>query len=259
MKSKKVIALGLASCVLLSQPLYAAQPLKGNTKPRGPMKGKPAVVAVQKDQVKEVRFTTKKITSTEDGLVLDICIPVIEGFTDIKFQKKLNDTIEKQIMKDKKDMEQEVKKYLHDAKKQDLKISPYKLQVDYDIKSSGDILSFTITTGVSYGNNSMERVDSYNIDEKGNQLLQLKDLFKEGSDYKKIIVAEIEKQIKAQEDNKVVYFKGNKGYKNISATQAFYIQGDSVVITFPKYSIAPGFMGTPEFKIPFSMLKDLLK
>ncbi len=259
MKSKKVIALGLASCVLLSQPLYAAQPLKGNMKPKGPMKGKPAVVAVQKDQVKEVRFTTKKITSTEDGLVLDICIPVIEGFTDIKFQKKLNDTIEKQIMKDKKDMEQEVKKYLHDAKKQDLKISPYKLQVDYDIKSSGDILSFTITTGVSYGNNSMERVDSYNIDEKGNQLLQLKDLFKEGSDYKKIIVAEIEKQIKAQENNKVVYFKGNKGYKNISATQAFYIQGDSVVITFPKYSIAPGFMGTPEFKIPFSMLKDLLK
>ncbi|NLP45781.1 MAG: DUF3298 and DUF4163 domain-containing protein [Epulopiscium sp.] len=243
MKKKKIIALGLASCVLLSQPIYASSLIKEA----------PITLTVQREGVKNIGFKTKQMYTQEEGFILNIRIPVIQGLKDIKFQEKLNEKIEKEMMKDKKNMEQDVKKHLHQAKKEGVEVIPYEMYVDYDIKSNGDILSFTITTATSFGNNWMERVDSYNIDCKQNKLLDLKDLFKNGSDYKKIITDQIQQEMKEQiQSGKGNYFEEEIDFKNISAVQSFYIQGNNIVITFPKYSIAPGSMGTPEFKIPFS-------
>lgn len=48
------------------------------------------------------------------------------------------------------------------------------------------------------------------------------------------------------------------GFQGIRDSQGFYLQDENLVIVFPKYEIAPGATGIPEFVIPLADLKDLL-
>lgn len=248
MKVKKIIALGLVSCMIFSHPFYASYSIKP----------KANFVAAEKEEVQIVSFTTKVIDA-EDDLGLSIRIPVIQGLRDINFQQKLNERIEKQAIKDKEDLKQEAREYL-EGPKEEIGVPHYELHIEYDVKSSGNILSFTISTSKNLGNNWEDRVDCYNIDLQNNELISLKDLFINESNYQELITTEIQKEIKLQmEEEKGFYFEGEQGFSNISDNQDFYLQGAHIIIPFSKYSIAPGFMGNPEFKIPFSIMKTMLK
>ena len=113
--------------------------------------------------------------------------------------------------------------------------------------------------------------DSYNIDLNTGRQLALKDLFKEGTDYKEIINREIERQIAADPDK---FFTGEEwGFKTISDNQAFYL-GDAgtaedgvspggnvpgLVVYFDLYEIAPYVAGFPEFKIPWNLFGDAVQ
>lgn len=45
-------------------------------------------------------------------------------------------------------------------------------------------------------------------------------------------------------------------FKGIDDEQGFYIENGEVVILFPKYSIAPGAMGTPEFRFSTNLTNN---
>ena len=87
--------------------------------------------------------------------------------------------------------------------------------------------------------------DSYNIDKSSGKIVSLKDIFKEKSDYIKIISNDIKRQMKQQMLTKdVVYFiKDNgisTGFKEISGNQNYYINNEgNIVIAFDEYEVGP--------------------
>ncbi|MNP60188.1 Anti-sigma-V factor RsiV [compost metagenome] len=83
--------------------------------------------------------------------------------------------------------------------------------------------------------------------------MTLKDLFKEGYNYKDIINKEIGNQIQKNKEN---YFTDKNGFKGISDNQAFTFNDKEITIYFQQYEIAPYVTGIPTFNIPKSLLKD---
>lgn len=205
-----------------------------------------------------VKVVPELISEKKEALISNIKIPVIKGLKNEKMQSEINKAFQKRALELKEQMTSDGKKALEDAKNYGYEARPYILLVDYDISyNEKNIISITSTyhqyTGGAHGNTLTE---TSNINLKTGEKIVLKDLFKEGVNYKKIITEEIKKQMAA----------GNKFYPGAAATldsisddQSFYITEDGIVIYYQPYEIAPYATGTPEFKIPFSMLKDSLK
>jgi hypothetical protein len=84
----------------------------------------------------------------------------------------------------------------------------------------------------------------------------LKDLFKDGYDYKTVINKEVNQQISLAPDN---YFSGDLGFKGIGDDQKYFLEDGFLVVYFSQYEIAPYVTGIPEFKIPLSQFQDGIK
>ncbi len=94
------------------------------------------------------------------------------------------------------------------------------------------------------------------------KVLELSDLFKEGSDYIGMISAEILEQMKFRNEHEGAAFfvDGSDAFTEISEDANFYIDSfDRLVIVFDEYEVAPGSMGSPEFYIPNRILKDIAR
>ena len=128
--------------------------------------------------------------------------------------------------------------------------------VDYDVKyQKSPILSLELTTAKGWVAASEER-HYYNLNVLEGKELKLEDLL--GDDYINICNAEIDRQIKEQlaNDESLSYFGygdnelTDAGFRTIDENTDFYINSDGqVVIVFPEYSIAPGYMGWREFVV----------
>lgn len=135
------------------------------------------------------------------------------------------------------------------------------ISVDYDVKYQDEnILSLELTTAKSWVSAQEDRY-YYNLDLSTGKYLTLRDVL--GEDYVKIcnesIVAQIEERI-AEDENKM-YFgfgpnakedeeMGISGFETVTEDTAFYLNSEgNPVIVFPKYEIAPGYMGFQEFEI----------
>lgn len=104
------------------------------------------------------------------------------------------------------------------------------------------------------------------LDKKSGNMLELKDLFQEGSDYVDVISAEVLKQMtrRQQSGEGRYYIPGSifgeeDWFRKIAEDQNFYINDQNrLVIVFDKYEVAPGSMGMPEFVIDTAVLKRIL-
>ncbi|MCU9816641.1 DUF3298 and DUF4163 domain-containing protein [Paraclostridium sp. AKS73] len=131
-------------------------------------------------------------------------------------------------------------------------ITPYIYNVDFDVKKNSDSMLSIVVTIYQYsgGAHGYYENGSYNIFIENGQNLNLKDLFKENSDYKNVINGLIRDEIK---ENKQEY-----SFKSISENQKFYIQDDNLVIYFDLYEIAPFAGGIPEFRISADKINHIL-
>ncbi len=94
------------------------------------------------------------------------------------------------------------------------------------------------------------------------RVLELADLFKEGSDYIGIISAEILEQMKFRNEHEgsSFFIDGSDAFTKIDENENFYIDSfDRLVIVFDEYEVAPGSMGSPEFYIPNRILTDIAR
>ncbi|NLT20449.1 MAG: DUF4163 domain-containing protein [Syntrophomonadaceae bacterium] len=254
MKIKRTIASALMGCFLFSSMVFVAPTLAEPTPINDTVK---IEVVVDKNNM----ISAEKIQEKNDFLEIDITYPVISGLTDADFQEQLNYHIKKQVTYSKDIIEVQAKEYAQEAKQNGWEIRPYQLFIDYDLKKNDEAyLSFTITyytyTG---GANGMTVVSCINIDKKANEPIHLAALFPREADYKTKINHEILKQIELRsQDENEMFFEGDMGFQSISDTQGFYLKDNDLVIVFPKYEIAPGAMGTPEFTIELVRLKDSL-
>lgn len=123
--------------------------------------------------------------------------------------------------------------------------------VDYEIKSQTDSrVSFVVTFAEGWVA-SMEERYYYNLDLAENLDLTLRDYL--GEDWVEICNAAIEQQIadSVDEEGFTYFFTPEMGgFTTVDETTGFYVREDgTVVVCFPKYSIAAGAAGIPEFPI----------
>jgi len=100
------------------------------------------------------------------------------------------------------------------------------------------------------------------FDKNAGKVMELADLFKDGSDYIGMISAEILEQMiyKNEHERGGFFIDGDDAFTEISGDANFYIDSfDRLVIVFDEYEVAPGFMGSPEFFIPKRVLEEILK
>lgn len=106
----------------------------------------------------------------------------------------------------------------------------------------------------------------YTIDLRTGERLQLKDIFKEGTDYITPISEDIKRQMQERmdSDENVYYWLNDEieewNFKAITDETSFYLnENGNVVIAFNEGDVAPMYMGTVEFEIPAQVLKEIRK
>ena len=131
------------------------------------------------------------------------------------------------------------------------------LSVDYQVKyQSETVLSLELITFKGWVNALEERY-YYNLDLKEDRILTLKDVL--GNGYvercNQEVVRQIEERMAADENQSFFGFGASddgmaEGFATVDETTQFYInESGDVVLVFPKYSIAPGYMGITEFNM----------
>ncbi|WZL71832.1 DUF4163 domain-containing protein [Clostridiaceae bacterium 35-E11] len=219
-----------------------------------------------------VMVNKRKIHESEDWINVDVNIPIISGLEDEKVQNKINQMFEIDILSFKEELSEAAKAAWEEAKKYDYEMRPYATSITFEEKKNEkDILSlyvvyYTYTGGAHGGHDDI----TYNIDLETGKLLKLKDLFKEGYDYQKIISHKIKEQIKVIEEE--LYEKALKegeksedvyvpyqGFERIDDNHSFYLKNDRLGIYFGLYEIAPYAAGIPTFEIPLADLQEGLK
>lgn len=107
----------------------------------------------------------------------------------------------------------------------------------------------------------------YTIDLNTGERVKLADLFKEGSDYKRVISENIKQQMRQQmaADDSIIYWVDEKefpewNFDQIADDTSFYInENGEIVICFNEGEVAPAYMGAVEFTIPKDVVADILK
>lgn len=125
-------------------------------------------------------------------------------------------------------------------------LRPYQFSTDYTVyTNTNKVLSLGILyyqyTGGAHGMN-WEVFHNYDI--KTGQVLTLADLFEKGFDYQTYINDQIYQKLSENDPYNAFTFEG------IAKDQAFYIEGNELVIYFSPYEIAPYVAGAPTFRIP---------
>ncbi len=93
------------------------------------------------------------------------------------------------------------------------------------------------------------------LDTKTGTFYELKDLFKERSDYTSILSAIVQKQIEEQSEEMLIWIDS---YNGIRPDQPFHLTEDALNLYFYPYEIAPYAAGFPTFKIPYAEIEELI-
>ncbi len=141
------------------------------------------------------------------------------------------------------------------------------LDVSYEVVTDNDTWFALDIAAVQTEASGYEFHRFYNIDKITGENVELKDLFKEGSNYLSMVSEEIKKQMqtKMSEDEGSIYWLDNQDYpednfKEIKADQNFYLDNEgNLVIIFDEYEVAPGYMGVQRFTIDKEVISDILK
>lgn len=196
--------------------------------------------------VKEVKVVDKYIREKNDFVEIDSIYPQLTQECGEKKFLTINSKIEKWTKEWVDDIKLMAKEYYGNNIAPGY---PFQGKSIYEVKyNKNDLTSFYIDyyqfTGGAHGITT--RITYVHDNDKG-KILALKDMFKEGYDYKTIINKEISKEI---EKNKDKYFDGKEGFLGINENQKYYIEEGNLVIVYGLYEIAPYVAGIIEFRIP---------
>lgn len=132
------------------------------------------------------------------------------------------------------------------------------------VTDSANVFSMKIITSEVMAS-SMTTQQYYTVDKTKGKIIELKDLFQEGSDYISPLSEEIKNQMRREmkEGEKQYFIQGetemSDGFDKITPNTSFYINPEGkLVISFPEYDVGPGYIGTPEFTIPTETIEGIL-
>ena len=113
-----------------------------------------------------------------------------------------------------------------------------------------NIINYTYVYHAAHG---MTITKSLTFDIQTGRIYELKDLFKPGSDYTKVLSEIVQKQIKEREIPVIEEFKG------IKPDQDYYIADKALVVYYQLYELAPYAYGFPMFVISVYEVDDIVK
>lgn len=119
----------------------------------------------------------------------------------------------------------------------------------YEIKTENErILAFDVYV-VNVAGSSFTSHSFYNLDKEKGEIINFKSLVKDKENYKEIINGFVKADMERRNGEEEMFFMDD--FVGIKEEPNFYIDNDGyVIIVFDKYEIAPGAMGSPEFKLP---------
>ena len=199
----------------------------------------------------------REYQKTSDVDSLSVKVPEVKNTGNPEMEERVNKQIEERINKTTEQLYKDSAQVREMMKKEKVESLTAKTEVTIDYKitcNQKNLLSFQIMTNYQL-NTSMQEYQTFNLDLSSGRDITLQNLF--GKDYEDIINTSVRRQIKerTEQNENASYFDGAMGFQGIRKNQPYYIDSKgNVVIIFEKYSIAPGYMGTQEFKIPCSEL-----
>lgn len=136
------------------------------------------------------------------------------------------------------------------------------LKIDYKVVTNNKYWFTLKVESLTTAADSDRKVYYYNIDKATGKTVTIKDLFKQGYDYKKVINSSVLKVINS--DTKGQYFKEGDDlvtpFKTIDQNTQFYINNKhQLVMVFQQGDIGPMSSGTPEFTISTKTVMKGLK
>ena len=149
------------------------------------------------------------------------------------------------------------------AFKQEIQSSEYKnLSVSSQVILDSDNYYVLALSALQQEGDSFTQNHYYTMDKHSGKLLQLSDLFPEGTDYQKLLSEEVVSQMKAHnQKGDYPYFiqdgEDDQGFAEVKKDQSFYINGEGkLVLVFPQGEVAPMARGEQQFVMPNSIWKD---
>lgn len=143
------------------------------------------------------------------------------------------------------------------AFKQEIQSSEYKnLSVSSQVILDSDNYYVLALSALQQEGDSFTQNHYYTMDKHNGKLLQLSDLFPEGTDYQKILSEEVVSQMKAHnQKGDYPYFiqdgEDDQGFTEVKKDQSFYINGEGkLVLVFPQGEVAPMAQGEQQFVMP---------
>ncbi len=140
------------------------------------------------------------------------------------------------------------------------------VDLDYEVVTDNErlfSLQFHQTVTIA-GASQSEKI--YHIDKQTGNMVTLKDLFEEGTDYQALISENIKQQMKEQmeqDDSKSYYLEMDTeewNFQEIAQDVDFYVNDSGrLVIVFDEYEVAPGYMGVVSFEIPAEVVEPVVK
>lgn len=205
-----------------------------------------------------IKVEFRQIGQSNSILHQDLQVPVIRGWQNKKAQAAINNKFLNVVSQFKRDIEiaaQEAKK----AQGSEFSTGSYEAIVKGNaLYNKNDLLAISLNyyqfTGGAHG---MSYQEVYNIDLRTGQILSLPDIFKPGSNYKRLINKEIKKQISKNPED--FFPEGEGGFQTISDQQSFLLKDNYLILYFQPYEIACYAAGIVEFKVPFSKLNKTVK
>lgn len=140
------------------------------------------------------------------------------------------------------------------------------VDLDYEVVTDSDKL-FSIRfhqTITMAGTAQMEKI--YHIDKQTGEMIALKDLFQDGTDYETPLVENIREQMQSQmaKDENITYWLDSDvpewNFTKLPDSVNFFISASGKLnLVFDEYEVAPGYMGIVTFEIPTETVKDIVK
>ena len=210
---------------------------------------------IQTDEIL-ANIDTQTLTENNKNINSIINIPIVMT-KNKNIEKNINDKIRNDIMEFYNSSKNEAKEYNKNFPENTNK---FVANVDFYTKKNSDNMLSILLNYYKYsgGAHGYYEYKSYNIDMRSGKFLELEDLFKSNSDYKKVINNEIRRQIeyKAKSDSQ---YEGIYQFGRIKDNQKFYIQDNNLIIYFDLYEIAPYAVGIPEFQVNINIINHILK
>lgn len=135
---------------------------------------------------------------------------------------------------------------------------------DYEVSlKKGQIISLSIEFCELFNSHNITYINTYNYDISKNKRLGYSDIFKEDTNYLKIINEEIQCKLdrlknKSKSIELKTYLENISKKIEIDEEQAFYLKPDEIVICFSSYELGIIFKNPVKISIKFEDYKDCL-